>query len=238
MQEKQRAHIMSTKDYSLFKFDLPNREIYEKHVLNLMKGINEKNKLHLHPVIVIKAAERLGIPLFYMIDQSGSVEDIKEVNVNQRKWTLDDYVEYYCKQGNSDFLELRDLIETHKLTLNVVYYVANSSGQAFQDLRQGKVRVNFDKVNNFFNQVMPFIHEIKSKLNKDLIPILSTRFFFKALYSLKEEFPSQFEKILYALDRDFFKIRICASVRGYMHHMISIYNSCCRNKKISLEKYL
>ena len=100
--------IHKTTDYGQFKFIEGNRPIDPKHVKKLVKSmrkghvpmpivVSEKNIIF--PCLVVndgqhrlKAAEICGYPVYYMIVPAMSLEQIRDINQVDKKWTNDDYL--------------------------------------------------------------------------------------------------------------------------------------------------
>jgi len=101
--------IYKTTDYSQFKFIKGNRPVDSKHVKKLVKSmrkghvpmpivVSEKNIIF--PCYVVndgqhrlKAAEICGYPVYYMIVPTMSLEQIRDINQVDKKWTNDDFLD-------------------------------------------------------------------------------------------------------------------------------------------------
>jgi len=100
--------IHKTTNYGQFKFIKGNRPIDPKHVKKLVKSmrkgyvpmpivVSEKNIIF--PCLVVndgqhrlKASEICGYPVYYMIVPPMSLEQIRDINQVDKKWTNDDYL--------------------------------------------------------------------------------------------------------------------------------------------------
>ena len=101
--------IYKTTDYSQFKFIKGNRPIDPKHVKRLVKSmrkghvpmpivVSEKNIIF--PCYFVndgqhrlKAAEICNYPVYYMIVPTMSLEQIRDINQVDKKWTNDDFLD-------------------------------------------------------------------------------------------------------------------------------------------------
>lgn len=118
------ATLWTTK-YEMFSFDEKNRPIVWNHVEKLKEAIGKKNLLREYPIVVtddltvldgqhrLKAAESLGVPIYYIVSQTATVGDIAATNEAQKSWSLQDYLESYCAQGKPDYLLLRNFWEKY-----------------------------------------------------------------------------------------------------------------------------
>ena len=101
--------IYKTTDYSQFKFIKGNRPVDPKHVKNEVKSmrkghvpmpivVSEKNIIF--PCYFVndgqhrlKAAEICNYPVYYMIVPTMSLEQIRDINQVDKKWTNDDFLD-------------------------------------------------------------------------------------------------------------------------------------------------
>ena len=101
--------IYKTTDYSQFKFIKGNRPVDPKHVKKLVKSmrkghvpmpivVSEKNIIF--PCYFVndgqhrlKAAEICNYPVYYMIVPTMSLEQIRDINQVDKKWTNDDFLD-------------------------------------------------------------------------------------------------------------------------------------------------
>ncbi len=117
--------LQKTTDYKIFKKINSNREINKSHLRKLITGIERKNLLYLFPIVInkdnevvdgqhrLKAAEELGLPVFYLVDNNITKADIAMVNSNRKAWAMRDYVEFYAGEGDKAFKNLKKLMEEY-----------------------------------------------------------------------------------------------------------------------------
>ena len=112
--------IYSTFDYSQFKTLQGNRNINEINVKRLVASF-EKAYL-LNPVLVneklqiidgqhrFEAAQRMGLPINYIIAEKYSNNEVHLLNSNMRNWVKGDYLNAYCELGNENYILMREFI--------------------------------------------------------------------------------------------------------------------------------
>ena len=99
--------IYSTSEYNLFHKLKGNRGINELHVRKLVEAIKEKD-LQIpiivdHDMNVLDGQHRLdaykivGNPVSYIVKDKFELQDVRNVNSVNRKWTLTEYLMSYCK---------------------------------------------------------------------------------------------------------------------------------------------
>ena len=90
-----------------------NRAVNELHVRRLVEAIKEKD-LQIpiivdHDMNVLDGQHRLdaykivGNPITYIIKDKFELQDVRNVNSVNRKWTLTEYLMSYCKLGKKDY---------------------------------------------------------------------------------------------------------------------------------------
>jgi len=161
--------IQKTKDY--FKFNKLNAnrvQILPRHVQALKASILQRNMLDMRPIIVnskfevmdgnhrLEAAKQLGIDIYYTIDDKSTIQDLLLVNV-VRRWTLDDYFNYYCEEKYPEYLKLKEFINKNDIKLgNAIAYCTQSNART--DFYQG--RFKFESFGN-----VETIQRIKETIN-------------------------------------------------------------------------
>lgn len=161
------SKLYYTKDYSIFQFDF-NRNISQFHVDLIASSPDLEESLRFHPCVVnennliidgqhrIKAAEKMGVGVYYFIKHGATVDDIKECNIKQRSWTPKDFIDFYAKQEKKTYLIIKDLVEKNGLPLFLVTKICQifgSSGRRFdfsKQIKNGELTLkNVDKVYEF-----------------------------------------------------------------------------------------
>lgn len=155
--------IKITTDYSMFKIIDENREIVRRHLLQLQQTIKSRNFLRLFPIIVnskkqviegqhrLRAAEALGFPIYYIIDDEITVMDIAIVNNNRKSWSAKDYIHFYAKSGNIHYKRLKKLLSDYPyLTIGTAVKLCDDSkayfvsgGGALRKMRSGQLTADY-----------------------------------------------------------------------------------------------
>ena len=126
--------IHKTTDYAQFNFAQTNRPInLDHHKFKLLLASMKKyGWLPSFPMTVksafggmqiidgqhrFKAAKELGIPVLFVVIESGVGLDIATINAAHRQWGLDDYVRSFESQGNRDYHHLRSWAEANEVSI-------------------------------------------------------------------------------------------------------------------------
>jgi len=120
--------IESTKNYSLFESNPLQRAFTERKVNTIAATMSRDGFWPSHPVSVYKqkngklgvnfghhriaAAQRLQIPVLYVITEKATPKMLAEEGQFTTKWNMRDQVSVYVKQGNRDYIELAEVTAT------------------------------------------------------------------------------------------------------------------------------
>lgn len=146
-----------TTNYDQFKQVTSNREVDTKHVKKLARAIQEKNLLHVNPIIVndkheiidgqhrLEAARLLKLPIYYVVDKLIGDADISKLNANAKNWTLVDYINYYTVKKAKGFDVLSKYIAEYPFlrptTIIQLLSGRESGSNTTNDIRNGRVIV-------------------------------------------------------------------------------------------------
>tara|TARA_R100001443_G_scaffold56828_1_gene67736 strand:- start:183 stop:929 length:747 start_codon:yes stop_codon:yes gene_type:complete len=101
--------VYMTNDYSIFQKMEHNRTVYEAHVHRLMKSMSEKQ--YAVPIVVnekneiadgqnrFEAIKNLKLPVYYIVINGLTIEDVKRLNKDNKTWSEIDYAESFKSEG-------------------------------------------------------------------------------------------------------------------------------------------
>ncbi|NJL54137.1 ParB N-terminal domain-containing protein [bacterium] len=147
--------IKKTKDYKIFKFSPCNAVIKKEHVERVAASIKIKNMLHMRPILVnkdmevidgqhrLKAAQLLGLPIFYQIDDSLQDEDMGLLNSNARVWKVEDYVHHYAQRGKDHYIKFREFLNKTGLRLDLALNIIGQEGGKNKKKKLGRGLFSF-----------------------------------------------------------------------------------------------
>lgn len=133
------SQIQSTTDYGMFKIIGENRELNSTHLRALTASIANRNLLAQNPIIVNKKMEvidgqhRLDVaknnkwPIYYVVRDDASLDDVAMLNANVREWKLKDYVESFAKRGNKEYQQLMDYSEAFEMPYSLAARLLDDS---------------------------------------------------------------------------------------------------------------
>jgi hypothetical protein len=119
------ASTRKTSDYDKFSFYNGNRDINPNHVMKLEASMQKK---YLFTPITVNekgeiidgqhrftAAKKLGLPIYYVVQEGYGLEEIHILNANQKNMTTNDFMVGYCNMGFDDYVIYREFKEKYNL---------------------------------------------------------------------------------------------------------------------------
>lgn len=238
LQGKKVNEVYSTKDYNKFKFRGDNRIIKESHVRGLVENmrvrgwepgsyvvINEKGEV-IDGQHRVKAATKLGIPIFYTIERKAGFDTIRNLNRNQKNWALTDHIHGYVEENNPHYIKLNNFIKEYpelKVTECMMLCKNSFTSVSREDFESGNFTVkDMTKAREWANNIMSLKPYFKG-FNRSIF----VRALVKVL-SKKEEF--KFDRFLHKVTIRPNLIRMCGTVEQYVDMIEEIYNFGSRDK--------
>lgn len=120
--------MKTTTNYKIFKRLKGNRAVDDNAVKALSVSVAQKNLLSQIPIIVnekmevidgqhrLELAKKLKIPIFYIVIDGASYEDVVRLNRFVRPWKFNDYLESYCELGYKNYQVVKDFINKYNLS--------------------------------------------------------------------------------------------------------------------------
>ena len=129
---KQITKVLYEKNYTKFTLFDNNREINDAHVANLIASMRKSGQLM--PVVVtsnmevvdgqhrLKACEKLGVPVSYVVNYAGSSKQIAVINNTQKGWKNTDFLKHFSHashKNNSEYRKVKSFLDKHALPFHV-----------------------------------------------------------------------------------------------------------------------
>ena len=207
--------IYSTTQYGVFNKLRGNRAVNELHVRKLVEAIKEKD-LQIpiivdHDMNVLDGQHRLdaykivGNPISYIVKDKFELQDVRNVNSVNRKWTLTEYLMSYCKLGKKDYQLLEWFHRTYEFGIAECVAMLNGKGYTnvnilkefrkgefvIDDLEQGKTWAkNINACGEYF-QYYKKATFIKAMLSAMKDKTFSFKIFFKRLSNNSSKLKNQ-----------------------------------------------
>lgn len=173
--------VYKTDDYSIFQLSKFNRNIILRREL-----IEQAEEGIISPIVVnenlmvidgqhrLKASEKVGAPVEYIIKQGLDEHDIVRMNTVQKPWSLANHIEAWANQGKDEYIKLLNLLNNYYGNTTVVAQVAlntNTMKKARRAIESGEFEFfNYEKTVEFLSYLKRFREEtgipFKTKLSE------------------------------------------------------------------------
>ena len=137
--------IQHTNTYSKFQFLSTNRNISPSHVKKLVEDPTFPSKFKYSPILVrpsqkkgefeiidgqhrFEAAKKLKIPIYYLVDETATWEDIRNRNSNLLPWSGRNFVEFYASLGYPLYVKLQEMKDKYHLKPTFITVVVKFLG--------------------------------------------------------------------------------------------------------------
>lgn len=247
---EKKIHI--TDDYSIFQTLEGNRSIKDDRVAKIIKSITDVGYVT-NPVIVnenmeiidgqgrVRAFEELGIPVEYVFHEGAGIDECRSLNINQKNWTLKDYIESYAATGRKIYKWLLDMSKHYKgISIDCISALAYSKGRAMNTGSSGGAeevkRGNLDLTQKEMRDV-EWILSYLNNFSEMATKIGGRKFVFYSALIFCYHCESCDENRVYdLLQTRYREIPPCHTVSMYLSYIEKIYNANQRkNKHIYLE---
>ena len=200
--------IQKTTNYSQFKFLAKNRPTFPKY---LVESIQNKNLLAERPIVCdidmnvidgqnrLKAAEFLNLPIYYIVSENISKDDIGICQV-QKPWVMGDYLRFY--KDSEDYKFVDDIIQLYSLPIHYIVFCCTNCSQSLKDFRSGKfcIKKNKEELKQKFSYVKDVVKMIKNiRKNSGEKEINISVMFHRALWSFVNKDWYDHSRMLHAI---------------------------------------
>lgn len=248
--------VYSSYEYGNFDFINGNRKINENKISRIIEEIKSGNDmLRYYPIQVKEIDDRLAIldgqhrftiskrlqlPVYYiLVKEEKKMVDIAKVNSNVEKWTMQDYIQCYMKDGNNDYKMLHEFVQLHKAAVSTAL-VMLSSGMVVSGGGHHK-----EMVTAFQNGLFKVTHkkeadEIMVAMSKFLqirsISVsIGDRSFIDAVYRIDKFGKVSIDEIAAAVKEHPEALTSQTNYKNYIYKLESIYNIGKHNRRIIWE---
>ena len=188
-------NVYVTKDYSIFKRLVGNRDIPESRISKIVESIQTIGWVH-NPIIVnekmevidgqgrLTALQRLKMPIEYIIAKGAGNKECIYMNMNMVNWKLSDFIKSYAEQGNENYQRLLSLMQRYAngnldIISTAVYRLSKSK---HRDIKQGTLQLTEDQYRAAIPRleyIKPILEEIDDKkLPGSMVTLMQTLIYY------------------------------------------------------------
>ena len=254
---KQITRVLYEKNYTKFTLFDNNRDVNETHVEELIVSMRKSGQLM--PVVVtpdlevidgqhrLKACEKLGLHVSYVINKTGNSKQIAVMNNTQKGWKNKDFLKHFSHSGHSnssEYKKIEKFFEEYKLPFRVGIallsnYTVNMSDHHHRgpmpSFRDGSFKIqDLDKAKETASRLIKLKSFVPNlvrivKFSVAFIKISKLENFdLKTCYTQLEKNSSKFDKCLNQEDWNE------AMVRAYNYNLVTKGKKA--SKRISIRK--
>jgi disulfide oxidoreductase YuzD len=254
---KQITRVLYEKNYTKFTLFDNNREINETHVADLIASMKKSGQLM--PVVVtqnmevvdgqhrLKACEKLGVPVSYVVNYAGSSKQIAVMNNTQKGWKNRDFLKHFSHRSHhncSEYKKVQKFFEEYKLPFTVgIALLADRSPNMENTKRRGPLPsfrdgtfkiTNLDKAKQIAERLIKFKSFVPSLVKKVKFIVAFIRiskldnFDLKTCYKQIENNSNKFDKCFNQEDWNE------AFVKAYNYNLVTKGKKA--SKRISMRK--
>ena len=175
-------NVYTTRDYSIFKRLVGNRDIPESRISKIVDSIQKIGWIH-NPIVVnenmevidgqgrLTALQRLKMPVEYIIAPGAGTKECVYMNMNMVNWKLTDFIKSYAEQGNENYQRLLRLMNKYAngnldIISTAVYRVSKSK---HRDIKEGILQLTEEQYEDAIPR-LEFIKPLLESIDEKKIP--------------------------------------------------------------------
>lgn len=229
------TRIYYTSDYAMFHFLKGNRDLNEPKINKIVKSVTAGlNFFKYCPIMVNEnyfiidgqhrfyASKKLKLPIYYVIVPNFSLRQIAEINNNQSKWKVRDFMNCYIDADiNRDHYKLLEKLqsETHinvSTMISLLMYGKVAQGGQTDAFRDGNFIVKFH------NETVNLIE--KARQFEVFSAKWQERAFLQAIEKLLDSDKYNHDALLKKLQKHELTIEKRSTCKEYLQHLEELFN--------------
>lgn len=243
--------INKTSDYAMFKFHENNRKIDQSNLENIKRSIKINNLLAFRPIMVNEkleildgqhrflVAKELGLDIFYQVNEESEDEDIILMNANQKRWTLEDFINFHATKGSEAHRQLQKFSEKNGISLSCAVKIFCSNGESYKQLKTGGMKEiqkeKIDAAQMWMNMAKEVIETIGRYSCEPMNPYRSDRCL-RALMAISRLDGYDHEEMKDKIAKVFDRVRPCRTEKDWFKMFLDVYNYGKRAYKLGKEQ--
>lgn len=245
--------VYKTNDLSVFKTIKGNRPANPQHVRRLSHSIKQNGMLQ-NPIIVndkmqvidgqhrLLAAKEAASGVFYIIVDGYNLGEVQTLNLNQKNWTKEDFMNGYADMGVESYIRLREFYKKNKeFNLGSCIALCSNTSSSSASSISSKFKAGVDKpvgLKEIFEEgtwkgkdfYLAQLNADKLKMIKEFYQGYNRTSFVGTMIALFKNENFDFYEFLSKLRLQPTKLVDCANTDQYKALIEEIYNFRRRNK--------
>ena len=237
MEEKRSVayNVYTTKDYSIFKRLVGNRDIPESRIAKIVDSIQTIGWVH-NPIVVnekmevidgqgrLTALQRLKMAVEYIIAPGAGTNECVYMNMNMVNWKLPDFIKSYAEQGNENYQRLLKLMEKYAngnldIISTAVYRLSKSK---HRDIKAGTLQLTEEQYEAAIPR-LKFIKPLLDNVNEKKLPGSLVTLIQTAIYYYDYEEVDK-KRLLYSIEKYIYNATPWVSNLDCEREVENVYN--------------
>jgi hypothetical protein len=235
----------------MFKFHDNNRKIDQSNLENIKRSIKINNLLAFRPIMVNEkleildgqhrflVAKELGLDIFYQVNEESKDEDIILMNANQKRWTLEDFINFHATKGSEAHRQLQKFSEKNGISLSCTVKIFCSNSESYKQLKTGGIKgiqkEKIDAAQMWVNMAKEVIETIGRYSCEPMTPYRSDRCL-RALMAISRLDGYDHEEMKDKIAKVFDRVRPCRTEKDWFKMFLDVYNYGKRAYKLGKEQ--
>lgn len=234
--------IQKTINYFQFKLVDSNRPVDPRHVKEMIAKIQDKNLLHLFPILVnskmevidgqhrLEAAKKLGEYVYYFIDDKITKGDIARVNAVSKNWNINDYINYWTVENREGFDKLSSFMIDNPLIppSTTLMMFSKLKKRDINGVREGNIDTsNYEQALSIADVLREYAGLIHFAYERNFVLAVMN-----CIYTPEYSHSHMQSKLEYQSR----SIKRCVNVKQYTEMLEEIYNHGLSKNKLTIKK--
>lgn len=230
-----------TMEYDVFERMPGNRPVDEAHVLDLMRRMQKKDlfvpiQINQNFEVVdgqhrLEARKRLGIAVPFFCTSGYGLQEVQELNAQQKKWSIADFTDSFIERGNANYKIYKwfrsQYSLPHTLTVNLLI-----------DERENVATAGQRSVRDIFQAGQLIVRDLEyAKSKAEMLVKIQPYFaqwnhrgFAQALFFCDSKRHFEFTRFLHRVETNPTMLKPCATTEQYIQLLEDVYNYRSPNK--------
>jgi hypothetical protein len=232
-----------TRDYAKFRITDANRDTDPRDVAELVEEMRRKPFTREFPIVVnshmevmdgqhrLQAIEQLKLPLYYIVSERMTMQDVAQAQAVTKAWTLDNYMAYYVRHARAnrtDYIRVQEIVGKYGVSVSTALALGAVGRSVHPEFKQG--RLNYARYEHA-KRVLEYAQDFRGVYNE-----WNNGWFLRALSSVVEHPNYSHERMMSKVRQWPDLLGPRSNVQSYTDMLINLYNRHSRNpgKDISL----
>lgn len=228
--------VFLAEDLSIFKTLDGNRSVADGRVDKIVSSIQKVGFIQ-SPIVVnenlevvdgqgrLEACKRLGLPIPFIKVKGIGIEECLSMNINQKNWTMTDYINSYAARGNENYQRIKVFYDCCGFSRNVAMWLLFRSGGVTESIKNGSAIVTEEMVDSA-TDLATFFHRFDGiEINRRV------EFVIAVLYALQCDGVTP-EHLIKSVQRDSTPFKSISDVADCIDKLDLVYNKGKRASRV------